>query len=193
MLPASAVFAAAAAIALFVSVETGYFRPGDSPAGPASAVRPANLALPVPVIGEAITVHQKNLPVEVTGTADQVHAWFDGKLDITARPPTLSGDSVELRGARVGRLHDRDAAQYVYEVQSPGSRHTMTVSVFDAAGLSMDGRATRHRIGGHEVWSGSARGFSVVYYLRNGVGYAYTSDMGEDELVRLVARDIADD
>ena len=139
-------------------------------------------ATPAEVVGDAIRVHERNLPIEVQGAEDEVQAWMVGKVPVPVRPPRLRHPSASFVGARLSHLRDRDAAQLIYRI-GPSQ---MTVHVFDAAGIAPP--ATRRRsVGQREIWSASERGYHVVFVRERGVGYAFTSDLGEDDLVRLVS------
>jgi anti-sigma factor (TIGR02949 family) len=141
-----------------------------------------------PIVEEAIRSHVKNLPIEITGSDEAVRAWMAGKVPVPVRPPRLGGGgSVVLVGARVGHLHNRDAAQLVYRVA--GSQ--VTVYVFDPAGMAM--RAPRKRIvRDRVVYLDGARGYTVVFYRDRGVGYAFASDLDADQMLRLVSASFVD-
>jgi anti-sigma factor RsiW len=172
-LPFVAVFAAAAAMTVFVSgvVQT---RAGRAP-----------------LVEDAIRSHEKHLPVEVAGDPAAVSGWLAGKVPVAVRPPQLSrtrsggGSGVSqasLVGARIGHLSSRDAAQLHYRVNGA----SVTVYVFDASNLAMT--APRRRlVDNRELFVDGARGYSVVFYRERGVGYAFTSDLSEDQLVELVS------
>lgn len=135
-----------------------------------------------PIVEDAIRGHEKSLPIEVQGDADSVKVWMHGKVPVPVRPPRLPADEAVLVGARLGHVRDRDAAQIVYRV----GQSNVTVYVFDASGMAMD--APRKRIvGSRELFVGGARGYNVVFYRDRGVGYAFTSDLAEDDMLRLVS------
>jgi mycothiol system anti-sigma-R factor len=134
------------------------------------------------LVKEAIRAHQQNLPVEVSGNAESVRAWMQGKVSVPVKPPRLRDPSAALLGARVGHLRERDAAQIVYRV----GQSQLTVHVFDASGLDM---LAPHRrvVDNREVFVDGDRGYNVVFYRDRGVGYAFTSDLAADEMVNLVS------
>ncbi|MBI4509405.1 MAG: anti-sigma factor [Deltaproteobacteria bacterium] len=131
---------------------------------------------------EAIRSHEKNLPVEIDGSEDKVKTFFAGRVPVPVHPPRLSVLGGSLVGARIGHLKGRDAAQIVYRVNNT----PVTVHVFDAAGLPMS--APRKRIlSDREIFVDSVRGYNVVFFRDRGVGYAFTSDLEENDMLRLVS------
>lgn len=140
-----------------------------------------------PIVTDAINGHEKQLPVEIAGDEGRVKSWMVGKVPVSVRPPR--GGGATLVGARMGHVRDRDAAQLLYTVG--GSN--VTVYVFDASGMPMDSARKRLVAGNREVYVDSARGYNVVFYRDRDVGYAFTSDLGEDEMLRLVSASFEDE
>ncbi len=144
-----------------------------------------------PIVAAAVHGHCKHLPVEVGGTDEEVGGWFAGKLAVPVRPPHLrrphQTQQVSLVGARVSHLRDQDAAQLVYRI----GESQLTVYVFDPAGFEMRAPVV-HQIGNHEVYQGELSGYNVFFYRDRGVGYAFASDLGEDEMMKLVALSLRD-
>lgn len=172
---AAAVFAAAAGITFFLAPSLHLASPAESP-----------------IVAEAIRAHEKNLPVEVDSPdAEVVGSWMRGKVEVPVRPPHLvaldSRTPASLVGGRVYHLRSRDVGQLTYRVG--GSQ--VTVYVFDPSGLDLTARTVR-RVGAHEVYITEERGYSVVLYRDRGVGYAFTSDLRENELLRLVEASLGD-
>ena len=99
-----------------------------------------------PVIEDAIAKHQRNLPIEVRGTEDEVRAWLTDKVNFAVRPPHLSGNSV-LRGARLANLGDRQAVYLLYDVGG----EKVSVLVFDSRDVPMEARR-RHHVGNRDVY-----------------------------------------
>lgn len=135
-----------------------------------------------PIVEDAVRAHEKQLPVEVGGGEDQVKVWMQGKVAVPVRPPRLRGRNAAFVGGRIGHLRNRDAAQLLYKVDgSP-----MTVYVFDAEGMRLEGSRPR-TVGRRQVYVDGQRGYNVVYYRDNGVGYAFTSDLDQESMIRLVS------
>jgi mycothiol system anti-sigma-R factor len=166
LIPVGGVAAAAAAALIFLTtaVETSHGRAA--------------------FVDDAIRAHEKNLPVEVGGNPDAVKTWMVGKVPVPVRPPRLAqARDAALVGARIGHLSSRDAAQLRYRV----SGADVTVYVFDASNLPLT--APRRRlVDQRELYVDGDRGYNVVFYRERGVGYAFTSELGEDDLIALVAQ-----
>ena len=173
-----------------------------APAGALLAV--ASLALVVglssrgdsAIVEEAIQGHVKNLPIEVGGpsaTDEEIRAWMQDKVPVPVRPPlrrvvltirTPDGavpDDVALVGARMYHLRNRDAGQIRYRV----GRSPVSVFVFDPSGFDFSA-SQRRTVGGRDIYLTEERGYSVALYRDRGVGYAVTSDLAPEELMRLV-------
>ncbi len=139
-----------------------------------------------PVIADAISKHQRNLPLEVTGGSDQVKDWYAGKVDFPVRPPqfrrALAAHPVSLMGGRLANIRDRQAAYLRYEVD--GNR--VSVFIFDPGDLAISA-GRKQKIGNRDVFLDVERGYNVVLYQDRGVSYAVASDLAEDQLIQLVS------
>jgi anti-sigma factor (TIGR02949 family) len=135
-----------------------------------------------PIVEDAIRAHEKQLPVEVKGDVEHIKTFMVGKVPVPVRPPRLAAAQATLVGARLGHVRDRDAAQIEYRV----GQSDVTVYVFDASGLPMTA-PRRQIVENHEVFVGGERGYHVVFYRDQDVGYAFTSDLEEDEILQLVS------
>lgn len=147
-----------------------------------------------PIVEETVRAYEKNLPMEVGGTEEQVGEWMSPKVGVSVRPPcfkrvkrTRSG-LVELVGGRVSHLRGREAAQLIYRVGASGR---MAVWVFDPSGVELSA-PSRRLIGGTEVHTGQVRGYNVALLSNNGVGYAFASDMAMDDMLHLVRSTLPD-
>jgi anti-sigma factor RsiW len=142
-----------------------------------------------PLIAEAVADHlrvvYRDHPVDIeSGGPHQVKPWFTGRLDF-ALPAVFGGnDEFTLVGGSVGYYIDRGAAMLVYKRQ----RHTASLSVFRAAGLSFP--ETNRDLGRIRATVRQVRGFSVILWRDGDLGYALVSDLNAGELVRL-ASDVA--
>jgi anti-sigma factor (TIGR02949 family) len=161
--PTAAIVAVAAAMLLFFGIRR-FSQADDSP-----------------IVEEAIRAHENNYPVEVVG-ADNISTFMQGRVRVPVRPPRFRRPNVQVIGARLGHLQSRDVAQIVYRID--GSRQ-LTVYVFDPSGFQMEGQQVR-TVENRRVFYGQRRGYNVVYFLDHGVGYAFASDLGTDEMIRLV-------
>ena len=155
-------------------------------AQPASAWGPAmapasSSSLATPIVEEAVTWHRRNLPVEVTGPSDaRVRRWFDGKVNFPVRLPQFekrAPGQVQLLGARLSNVKERQAAYVVYEVDGK----KMSVMAFDGRDIP---RPSRDR--GEPIYFENSSGYNVAVIEDNGITYSITSEMPQKEMVELV-------
>src|SRR5262249_46679821 len=135
---------------------------------------PPAAKIPRPIFEECARTHEKNLPVEVGGTADNVRDWMRGKVPVPVRPPHIQ--DVALVGGRISHVSNRDAAELRYRVLAAPSS-MISVLIFDATGWDLDD-------GGFYI--GQYRGYNVVIVRNEGVGYAFASDLPQSELLTRV-------
>jgi anti-sigma factor RsiW len=102
-----------------------------------------------------------------------VQEFFQGRVPVPVSKPPLPSAAAECVGARLGKLGARDAAQFKCRV----GRRAVTVLVFDPSELD---------IHDHEVFTQGRRGYNVVFVRHGGVGYAFTSDLDQDQMLQLV-------
>lgn len=134
------------------------------------------------VTGDVVGTHARNLPIEVPGPdPGRVRTWFDGKVDFPVDPPRIEG--ARLVGARLGYVHDREAAELQYR-NADGDR--VSVFIFDPRDLDLAAPRAR-RIEGREVYFGQQSGYSVAAFRNKGMGYAITGDVNEDQMAQIVS------
>ena len=133
-----------------------------------------------PLAEAAISTYRRNLPLEVTGPRETVGAWFAQKVDFAVRPPQMH--DANLIGARLANLREHQAAYLVYNVR--GNR--VSVFVFDPGDLPLEA-SRRRQVDGREVFLDGARGYHVALVRDRGMGYAFASDLDEDQMVQLVS------
>jgi mycothiol system anti-sigma-R factor len=141
-----------------------------------------------PVAADVISKHQRNLPIEISGDREQVRRWYADKVDFPVRPPRFeqAAKQVELRGARLANVRDRQAAYLVYSVNG----NKVSVFIFDPGELRLEA-PRKQRIGDREVYFDESRGYNVALYRDRGVGYAIASDLDQDQMVKLVSSAVA--
>jgi len=175
-LPATSVLAAAAALVLFM-VRTG--QPTDVP------TTRAGEALVAPRMA---TPHPQAMPVvarTVAAEAEQPPA-FDRYFASPITPPRFAAQSVRLDGWRPARLRGYEAIELQYTIVTESGAHQLTVHILDARNIDVSGQR-RVATAGHVMWVDRPLGFTAISYQdRSGVGYVFTSDMAEDELMTLV-------
>jgi anti-sigma factor RsiW len=143
------------------------------------------------LVTEAVNDHLRVLyaehPIEIeSGGIHQVKPWFSGRLDF-APSVAFDGDAdFSLEGGAVGYFIDRKAATFVFKRRL----HTISVFVFRAEGLPWPASGAQPAGPGHPEVT-TRRGFHVVLFRTEELGYALVSDVDAAELVRLGAK-IAD-
>jgi anti-sigma factor RsiW len=150
-----------------------------------AALREARTAA---MVGEAVADHlqviQAQRPLEIeSGGVHQVRPWFEGRLDF-APVVAFAGDAeVPLRGGALAYFLDRKAAAFVYGLR----RHTVTLFVFRPDGLPWPERGLE-RVDDTDLYRTQQRGFTVVLWRREGLGYALVSDADPGEVRQIATR-----
>ena len=133
-----------------------------------------------PAVTAAIDTYRENPPPDVTGPVEQLRDYLDRRVDFRASPPALPDAS--LVGARVARVHEQRTVSFMYQFH--GSR--VSVLVFDPTQIPVEARQRRD-VGGRVVYLDGDRGYHVALVRDRGVGYAFTSDLDENDLLRLTS------
>lgn len=179
--------AAAAAAALLVIAVWPATQSAPQPSGLSSAqTSPIDRAAArnmgyEPIVRESVSWHRRQVPIEVTGPDDtRVNHWFQGKVDFKVKTPRFdrrgNGD-VNLLGARLSNVREKQAAYVVYEVD--GSK--VSVLIFDRNDKVPDSPA---RVGERGFYN--AGGYNVAVVEDQGVTYSITSDLSREDHVQLV-------
>ncbi|MBH23729.1 MAG: hypothetical protein CMH57_04540 [Myxococcales bacterium] len=138
---------------------------------------------PEPIVEEAVNWHRRDLPVDVVGPSDKrVKRWFDGKVNFPVRLPRFDRErpgEVNLLGARLSNVRDRQAAYVVYEAN--GSK--LSVMVFNRNPRI---KTIRRDVARRPIYFKNAGGYNVAVVEDNGVTYSITSELPEHEMVQLV-------
>ena len=140
------------------------------------------------MVGEALADHlrivqaQRPLEIESAGV-HQVRPWFEGRLDFSPVVPFAGDVTVPLRGGALAYFHDRRAAAFVYGLR----QHTITLLVFRPDGLPWPSSGLT-RAGRLDVYRARTRGFTVILWRADGLGYALVSDADPAELMEIAAR-----
>jgi anti-sigma factor RsiW len=173
-LPGSAMIAAAAAIAMFVGVQTTPQKAAGTVAHQAS--RHATRSLPLEVQGAS--------------TGPWLHQHF-----ASVEPPRFNNElpDTQLLGARLlpGAINGHDAAALSYQIRRGGDPFILSVLVVRDLGADEMRDGTPLRVNDRTVYIvESARGQSVVTYVdRNNMGYMFMApELSVNELVWLVSR-----
>jgi anti-sigma factor RsiW len=185
----TAVLSVAAALAL----AAGAWLRTDQPGGMQTAGLTAELP-PIGVVGDIVARHMDQLPADITPERpEQVTSWSRDKVAFRVRTVEWSEPSVRLLGARVSHIGDRQAVKLYYGV----GESRLTTVVFQPSpslhhALSDDREARRlgvlrERIGSRVLSYQNVRGYTVPMIEHGGVVYAFTGDLDQQRLLRLVA------
>ena len=134
------------------------------------------------MLEDVVQLHSSQLPSDVPEPGPtQVAQYFRGRVAFPVRPARFDRQDARLVGARVSNVREERAAALFYEVQ--GRR--VTVVVFPSRAGTVVGSPVR--LGNHDLFYGSARGYSVPVRHVDGLSYAFTGDLDRDSLMRLAA------
>jgi len=176
--------AAVAALAAGITVQS------DSPAGSSSPLLAADA---MGLFGDVVARHTDQLPADIPAEPpEQVTNWFRGKVGFRVRSVEFAEPQVHFVGARVSHIRDRQAANFYYTLG--GNR--LTTVVFEASptlkralndeDLLMQSGAHRERIGSRLVTYQNVQGYTVPMIEHDGIVYAFTGDLDQRRLLRLV-------
>jgi anti-sigma factor RsiW len=140
------------------------------------------------MLAEAVNDHLRVLysehPLEVeSGGVHQVKPWFEGRVDFAPVTGFGGDDDFPLEGGAVSYFLDRKAATYVYKHRL----HVITLFVFRAEGLKWASGGLVP-IGRARASVETSRGFHVLLWREDDLGYALVSDVDEHELATLAAK-----
>jgi anti-sigma factor RsiW len=173
----SLVPAVGVAVVLLVALPLYYQRtiPGRD-TGPAGMVREA--------ANDYVRLLSSQHPLEIeSGGIHQVKPWFEGRLDFAPVVSFEGNQEFPLRGGAVGYFLDRKAAVFVYSRRL----HTISLFVFRAEGLPWPTRGLEP-LGESRAYVTASRGFNVILWRAEGLGYALVSDLDGRELLQLGAK-----
>jgi anti-sigma factor RsiW len=166
----------------------GMIRGGDSRGNQAPQTE-AGVVDPLGVLGEVVQRHVDQLPSDINAEPpDQVTSWFRGKVDFRMRPVEFNEPQVHFVGARMSHVREQTAPILYYRV---GSSRLTTV-VFQPShsfqqALHDNQLLHRERLGNHVVTYHSVHGYTVPVFEHDGVVYAFTGDLDQQRLLKLVA------
>lgn len=140
------------------------------------------------LVNEAVNDHLRIVtsthPIEIeSGGIHQVKPWFTGRLEFAPRVTFSGDDDFPMTGGSVGYFVDRKAAVFQFKRRL----HAITLLVFPASGLGWPSGATTH-VGRLDLSETVSRGFSVLLWQDDGLGYALISDLNVRELETLAGK-----
>ena len=136
------------------------------------------------VVSDHLRVVSSARPAAIeSGGIHQVKPWFTGKLDFAPRVAFSGDDEFPLVGGNIGHLDDRKTAEFLFKHRL----HSITLLVFMPDGLSWPAGPGK-RLGRLDVDEEIARGFSVLLWRDQGLGYALVSDVNLRDLEQLATQ-----
>jgi anti-sigma factor RsiW len=140
------------------------------------------------MLAEAVNDHLRVLysehPVEIeSGGIHQVKPWFTGRLDFAPVTAFAGDDEFPLQGGAVSYFVDRKAAAFIFKRRL----HVITLFVFRAEGLPWSALATQP-VGGVRGTLETSRGFHVLMWRKDDLGYALVSDVDPRDLQMLAVK-----
>lgn len=129
------------------------------------------------LVREAINDHLRiafsEHPIEIaSGGIHQVKPWFTGKVDFAPVVAFAGDDDFPLLGGSVAYFVDRKAAAFHFQRRL----HKISLFVVPAEGLQWPRSSEK------------VRGFNVLLWQRNGLGYALVSDVAMPDLEALASK-----
>jgi anti-sigma factor (TIGR02949 family) len=138
----------------------------------------------MPILSDIVNSHEDQLPTEIqTEVPAQAASWFRGKLGFHVESFEFNEPQVRLVGARVSYVDNSRAAKMVYNVGD--SR--ITVVAFRPKNDIAELGGHHERIGEREVIYQTVRGYTVPIIQHNGIVYAFTGDLDQKKMLKLVA------
>jgi anti-sigma factor RsiW len=140
------------------------------------------------MFAEAVSDHLRLLysehPIEIeSGGIHQVKPWFAGKVDF-APALQFGGDAdFPLRGGSVAYFLDRKAAALIFSRRL----HTVSLFVFRADGMPWPVNGGE-QLGARRAFFRTPRGFRVLLWRDEDLGYALVSDLNPTDLRELGKR-----
>jgi anti-sigma factor RsiW len=177
-------------VAAMVALAAGITVQSDSPAGSSGPLLAADA---MGLFGDIVARHTDQLPADIPAEPpEQVTNWFRGKVGFRVRSVEFAEPQVHFVGARVSHIRDRQAASFYYTLG--GNR--LTTVVFEASptlkralndgDLLRQSGAHRERIGSRLVTYHNVQGYTVPMVEHDGIVYAFTGDLDQRRLLRLV-------
>jgi anti-sigma factor (TIGR02949 family) len=180
----------AAAAAVSLAIGGSLHAVGDRHSSTAVKADILSASSALPLIEDLAGPHARPLPPEEIDPA-RVTKVFSPIVGVPVRPVRLHHErhgAFAFTGARLLRVHQEPAASLFYNA---GDRR-VTVVVYDPQRMPKPSCCLAARTinaGGEErtVFVGRAKGYSLAVYERDGVGYAVSSDLGENDVLAMAA------
>jgi anti-sigma factor RsiW len=145
--------------------------------------RPSDDAMLAEAVNDHLRVLYSERPIEVEPGIHQVKPWFEGRLDFAPVVAFAGDDDFPLQGGAVAYFLDRKAATFVFKRRL----HVITLFVFRADGLPWPAVASEP-VGSARGTLRTSRGYHVLLWRKDDLGYALVSDVDARELGALGAK-----
>jgi anti-sigma factor RsiW len=117
-----------------------------------------------------------------TSDPESLSRWFQGRLDIGVKVPSLERAGLQLRGGRVCYLLDRRIAYLMYEKE--GRRYSLFV--MDQSGVHFP-RGKDLALDGHRIYLSSYKGYNLAVWEAYGLLYSLVADQPPEHLAQIAA------
>jgi len=146
--------------------------------------RPDPRVMVTEAVNDHVRIVSSQHPVDVQSSdMHQVKPWFEGRLDFAPVVRFLGDGEFPLEGGAVGYFVDRKAAVFVFRRRL----HVISLLVFRAEALPWPDGSVQ-AIAGAAPHRATARGFNVLLWRDNELGYVLVSDVDVSELNQLAAK-----
>jgi mycothiol system anti-sigma-R factor len=136
-----------------------------------------------PLVKEAVLQHSTEPPVEVSSSdRSAVEEWFRKKVDFHVALPRFTHSRINLVGARLSHLAERQAALVSY--RNGGDRFSLFV-LTDTGG-NLEGKRCK-KIESTKFCISEQRGYTVVLWRSRGLMYSLVGDSDPREMLRVIA------
>lgn len=174
----STLFLTAAAAVVLLGVSWA-----QRPSGVNQAVMAGGAGGSLPIFRDIVHKHSHPLPTEIAADRpEQVGPWFRGKVAFQVHPVAFKEPRVRFLGARIDHVRGVSAATLYYDIDG----HRVTAVVFEATPDMYEG-AERMKMGNREVYFGNVHGYPVPMIRQGNLAYAFTGDLDQRNLLRVVA------
>lgn len=137
----------------------------------------------LPIFRDVVQKHSHPLPTEIAADRpEQIAPWFRGKVAFQVHPVGFKGPRVRFLGARIDHVRDQSAATLYYDIDG----HRVTAVVFEATPDMYEG-VERMTLGTHDVYFGNVHGYAVPMIRQGNLAYAFTGDLDQRNLLRVVS------
>lgn len=146
------------------------------------AAAPTGVAAIEQMLDKLVEFHSRGAAPQVTEPS--LVSEFEPEVGVPVRLPSLQDYGARWEGGSVVPVKlDRRAASLSYRL----GHHRISVYVYDSSALPLRATLEPRVVRNMPVYVGMRRGYSIAAAERKGVGYAFATDMNDDESAELVA------